>query len=350
MKKVTIRDLNDFFENNLSKSVKNKKKLNLFYLNKMEYLTVSLYRLNDINYKIKKYNIFIIYEPKLRIIMSLDLIDKLVNHYFTTTVLIPIIDPILEHRNVATRKNKGTKAAIKYIKKDIEYFKKHNTFYYLKLDISKFFYNIDHEILKNMLYPLLDNDDFIRVCNIIDSTDEKYINNKINTLVKDDIPTFKYGKSLPIGNLSSQCLSIFYLDKLDKYIIHKLNLPHLTHYMDDFVIFSNDKEKLKKALKLIREKLKKEFKLELNNKKTFISNMSNGLNFLGYNFKVINNKTIVTVRKESYKKIKKNVKKINYLFDKGIIPYSRYFATISNYTFSYKASITKIRNYIDRNI
>lgn len=49
--------------------------------------------------------------------------------------------------------------------------------------------------------------------------------------------------------MTSQILSIFYLYKLDHYIIHNLNLKYMVRYMDDYIIISNDKNKLKKALK-----------------------------------------------------------------------------------------------------
>ena len=272
---MTIRELDEFFEKNLAKTIKNKSKLKKYYINRLVYLNKALDRLNDPNYIINNYNIFLIYEPKVRIVMSLDVIDKLVNHVFTKEVLIPACEARLDIRNIATRKNMGTSYGIKLIRKYIEFYKRKcgSNFYVLKLDISKYFYNIDHEVLKRMLRKILDNEDYLRVCNIIDSTNEKYINETIQRLekkCKEKLPRYKKGKGLGIGNLSSQCLSVFYLNELDHYIVHDLGLKHYIRYMDDFIILSDDKEKLYRAKDKIIDKLEKKYLLKINYKKTFI--------------------------------------------------------------------------------
>ena len=355
MKKVTIRELYDFYNNELTSSVKNKNALRVFEMNKMSFLRVALERINNPDYMIKRYNIFLIYEPKPRIIMSLNLIDKLINHYFTTTVLIPKIEPLLDNRNIATRKNLGTSYGIKLIRKYIEYYKKHHNgkFYVLKIDISKYFYNIDHEVLKKMIKKELEEDEYKRVCNIVDSTNFPYINKEIEKVRKFDptLPIYKYGKGLGIGNLSSQTLSVYYLSRLDHFIIHTLRLKHYVRYMDDFLMLSDDKEKLEKAFIIIKEKLKKEYKLNINPKKSFVSRGDIGFTFLGYKFFISkkNNKTIMILKQDSYIRIKRNIKKVNSLYNNGKINYTRYFATISNYMYSYKGSVMKIRNYINRN-
>ena len=57
--------------------------------------------------------------------------------------------------------------------------KKYGKFYILKLDISKYFYNIDHDILKSMLKGRLDDFSYNIICKIMDSTNLLYINEKI---------------------------------------------------------------------------------------------------------------------------------------------------------------------------
>ena len=68
-----------------------------------------------------KWDIHLIHEPKERIIMSLDIDNKLANHCITRFVLIPNLEKRLDKRNVATRKNYGTSEGRRLIKK---YFKK----------------------------------------------------------------------------------------------------------------------------------------------------------------------------------------------------------------------------------
>ena len=136
----------------------------------------------------------------------------------------------------------GTDYGIKLVKKYIELNKKYKEFYILKLDISKYFYSIDHDILKSMLNDL-DNSEYELVCKIIDSTNQTYINDEINRLKNKElkftnrkkvmeIPNYNYGKGLPIGNMTSQFLAIYYLNRLDHYIVHRLGLKYMVRYMD----------------------------------------------------------------------------------------------------------------------
>jgi hypothetical protein len=55
-----------------------------------------------------------------------------------------------------------------------------NEFYYLKFDISKYFYNIDHEVVKKLIRRKIKDKDALNIIDrIIDSTDCDYINKKI---------------------------------------------------------------------------------------------------------------------------------------------------------------------------
>lgn len=69
-------------------------------------------------YKVGKYNIFLIREPKYRLIMSERFKDKLVNH-LASRYILSVLDNSLISTNVATRKAKGGSYAfdklIKYI-------------------------------------------------------------------------------------------------------------------------------------------------------------------------------------------------------------------------------------------
>lgn len=56
-----------------------------------------------------------------------------------------------------------------------------------------------------------------------------------------------------IGNMTSQLLAIYFLNDLDHYIKEKLYCKYYVRYMDDFIIFDYDKERLK----VVRKKLKK---------------------------------------------------------------------------------------------
>ncbi|MBQ9181570.1 MAG: hypothetical protein IJ134_02950 [Bacilli bacterium] len=352
MKKITIRDVLEFYEQTLKKTVKNKNKLINLEMHKSEHLKYIVDVLNGIEPLIHKYNIFLIYEPKPRLIMSLSINDKIINHYYTTNYLIPKLEKKLDDRNVATRIGKGTDYAINLVKKYIEFYKRKNKiFYVLKIDISKYFYRIDHDILKAMLKTDLSDCEYNFVCKIIDSTNYDYINSNIKKILKNNknlkVPLYEYGKGLPIGNLSSQCLSIYYLSRLDHYIIHTLKLKHYVRYMDDFLIFSDDLLYLKKCKEIIINKLNNEYKLDISINKTFITSSKYGFTFLGYKFFIQNKKTIMIVKRSSVKNMKKNVKKKIYLYKNEKLKFETYFSSMMNYYYSYRCNKKKIEKIID---
>ena len=285
--------------------------------------------------------------------MSLPVKDKIINHFITRYSLEKNLSKYLDTRNVATRKNMGTDYAINLVKKYLEINKrKYKKIYCLKIDIKKYFYNIDHGILKKLLKDKLSDYEYKLICKIIDSTNSDYINNSIKYFRNKyhlEIPLYQKGKGLPIGNITSQFLSIFYLYKLDHFIVHDLHLKYYVRYMDDFVIINHDKNKLISAKNIIQKKLIEEYKLNINNKKTMIVDLKDGFSFLGYNYKIINNKTIIKIRESNFNKIKKRIKKVKLLLKENKITYNQTFCTIMTYKYSYKyASNIKILNIIER--
>lgn len=348
--KVLIKDLKIIYEEEIRKNVKNKKKIFEFEKQKIEYL-IDIKRVLENNlYDGGKYNIFLVFKPKIRVVMSQSIYDKIINHYVARFILMPKLTKYLNYRNYATRKNMGIDYAIKLLKKDIEYFKKYENIYFLKLDISKFFYKIDHCKLLELIKNDLTYDEFNLVKKIICSTNKEYINlviKRFEKKLKMELPLYNFGKGLPIGNMTSQFLAIFYLAKLQHYMINNLKLKFV-NYMDDYIFIHNDKNYLNRCLKIIEEKLNIEYKLDINKNKTMIVNAKNGVSFLGYNFKVINKKTIIKLNKNSKKNIKKGIKRTKYLFENEMIEFSQVFSSIENYKHSYpfanKNAVTNIFN------
>ena len=260
--------------------------------------------------------------------MSQKMNDKIINHVMAD-VLIKVLDSSLIDTNVATRKNRGTHFGIKYLKKYLNELKK-ESIYALKFDISKYFYNIDHEVLKNMLRKKIKDKRYLEILfKIIDSTN-KDVNDRIIKIKENEIkilresnlndkdrrieeirriPIYRYGKGLPIGNMTSQIMAVYYLNELDHYIKEKLHIKHYIRYMDDGVLLSNDKEYLKYCLKKIEEMVHK-YKLKLNDKTKIINVSKEGLDFLGFRFYVWNNKVVMKVRKSTKKRFKRKMKLI----------------------------------------
>ena len=140
---LTVANILKIYEKEISKNVKNKRRLYNFEVNKMQNITNILSMLQNGKIGHKKYNIFLIYEPKCRLVMSLNVSDKIINHFITRYSLEKNLSKYLDPRNVATRKNMGTDYGIKLVRKYLRELKNNNeVFYILKIDISKYFYII----------------------------------------------------------------------------------------------------------------------------------------------------------------------------------------------------------------
>ena len=173
--------------------------------------------------------------------------------------------------------------------------------------------------------------------------------NPLETAKIKELPFYKENKGLSLGAMTSQFLSIFYLYKLDHYIVHTLGLSSMVHYMDDIVIIHHNKDVLKSALTKITNVLKDDYKLEVNHKKTRIVSCYDGFTFLGYRFSIKNKKTIIQIKKDTVKKINKRVKKLKYLYAKNYINFEKVFCSLNTYLYSFKyASNFKVVKIVDK--
>lgn len=345
------------FEHIISVNTSNKKKVEKF----QEHYVENIYKIRDIlmskNYIPGEYNIFFIHEPKLRLIMSNNIQDKIINHLVAYYLLVEVFDKTFIDTTVATRVGKGTHLGLFYTKKFINDMKRlyGNDFYYLKFDISKYFYNIDHDIIKKIIRNKIKDKDAINIIDrIIDSTDDDYINKRIEKLKLKEIekinnsslpdkeklirieevnkiPLCQKGKSAPIGSMCSQIIAVMYLDKLNHFIKEKLHIKRYVLYMDDGILFSHDKEYLKYCKEEIIKFLYN-YKLSINEKKTRVDSIRNGIDFLGFKFYMKNNKIVLKVRNDTKKRFRRKMKKVNQLYLDNLIDYTEYKMVIDSYT------------------
>ena len=245
--------------NEVCKNTKNKKKVARF----KEYKCIYISRIYDIlqtkTYKPGPYNVFTIYEPKKRRIISQNMQDKVINHLVARHILYPALLPCLLDVNVASRKGLGTSEGIRLAMNFHKICKvKYKTYYILKCDISKFFASINHDILKEKLKRRIKDKDALKIIFDIIDIEEN---------------------GLSIGAMTSQILAIFYLNDMDHFIKETLKIKYFLRYQDDFLLFHPSKQYLRYCLKELEKFLKKE-KLILN-KKTRIYKSTNNFIFLG---------------------------------------------------------------------
>ena len=302
--KVQLSDIEDAYLK-IRKSIRNKKKLYLFEKNYYSNCNILVDKINNNNYTYSNYHIFTITEKKKRLIMSSSLEDKIVNHIVCKRILLPL-DKYLIDSNCATRVGRGTSYARYLLDKYLVSIKnKSSSFYILKFDFSKYFYSINHKVLLNKLSKYLSREDLNIIRDILNTTNNDYINKTINKLGMDTY--YKKDTGLPIGNYTSQFLAIFYLNDLDHFIKEKLGCKYYIRYMDDGIILSSSKSKLQGVLGVLEEVIRNEYLHEFNNK-TKIYKSSEGFTFLGVNYKVKNNKiSRRIVSKTRRRLLKKNI-------------------------------------------
>jgi retron-type reverse transcriptase len=211
-------------------------------------------------YKTSNYSTFKIFKPKERLISSLPYNPDRIVHHAIMNVLEPILVSTFTTNTFSCIKGRGIHGAAKAVKtalKDVE-----NTKYCLKLDIKKFYPNINHDILKSIIRRKFKDKDLLWLLDeIIDSTE-----------------------GVPIGNYTSQYFANLYLTYFDHWVKEVLKVKHYFRYADDIVIFSSDKKNLHLILSNIRDYLN--FKLSLTIKENYQIFLvsSRGVDFVGYVF------------------------------------------------------------------
>lgn len=291
-----------------------------------------LYReLKDGSYEISKSTAFIIFDPVQREIIASSFRDRII-HHLVFNYINPIFESTFIYDSYSCRKNKGTLFGIKRVNKFIRScsnnYQKEG--YILKLDISGYFMNINKEILwKKIEKGLFKNKnkcnfDFCLILSLVQKI--VFHNYAENYTIKGKMSDWtglpknkslflaKENKGLPIGNLTSQLFSNIYLNEFDHFIKRSLKFKYYGRYVDDFIIISDNKEKLKSSIYYIEKYLKKELELEINQKKIYFQKFKKGVNFLGVIIKPYRIYIRNRIKNNFYRKIiniNKKLEKIN---------------------------------------
>ena len=254
-------------------------------------------------YKPAPYKYFEIYDPKQRTISVASFTDRVIHHAIVN-VLEPIYEKIFIYHSYATRKNKGTHKAVYQAQK---YLRKNKWF--LKNDIKKYFNNINQQILLNIISRKINDKKLLILI-------EKIITNG----GENDI-------GLPIGNLTSQFFANVYLNELDYFIKQNLHCKYYVRYMDDFVIFDNNKQNLKKCLSEITNFIDKNLNLLLKENAIVLNQQLNGLSFLGTRIYP----STIRIKQENLKRINKKINEKLYFFYRNKISENKMYQTFNSY-------------------
>lgn len=167
------------------------------------------------------------------------------------------------HHTCASLKGRGIKQALGLVTKYLK--DKDGTRYCLKIDVSKFYPNINHEILKRLLRKKLKDPDLLWLFDTI-------------------IDSYPGKKGVPIGSYLSQYLANFYLAYFDHWLKESCGARYCVRYMDDYVIFHTSKEWLHVLLRKIKTYLSRELDLVLKPNYQVFPVDARGVDFVGYRF------------------------------------------------------------------
>lgn len=209
-------------------------------------------------YKTSQYDIFKVFEPKEREVYRLPYFPDRICHHAIMNVLEPVFVAVFTVDSYSCIKGRGIHKASFNLRKALK--KESETTYCLKLDIKKFYPNVNHEILKILLRKKFKDADLLWLLDeIIDSA-----------------------PGLPIGNYLSQYLANFYLTYFDHWIKENLRVKYYYRYADDIVILHHDKTYLHLLLNSIENYFKINLKLEVKNNWQVFPVEKRGIDFVGY--------------------------------------------------------------------
>jgi retron-type reverse transcriptase len=124
----------------------------------------------------------------------------------------------------------------------------------------------------------------------------------------DLLSPLTYRKGLPLGNLTSQFFANIYLNQFDHFVKENLKAKKYLRYVDDFAIFSDDRDFLKSA-NLEIENYLSQIRLLLHPAKTHLFETQYGANFVG--FRILPDRISVIS-----KNVRRGRKRIKYLLKK----------------------------------
>ncbi len=211
-----------------------------FEMNVAQNLLAIQEELAEKRYQPGGYVSFHIHEPKRRLISAAPFRDRVVHH-----ALCNVIEPIFErrfiHDSYANRRGKGTHAALDRCQAFARSYP-----YVLQCDVQQFFPAIDHSLLLDNIQRVIVDPDLLWLCEGILESGRGVLSNEYEMIyfAGDDLFAINRPRGLPIGNLTSQFWANVYLNQLDHFVKRVLGCPAYLRYVDDFLLFAEDKATL----------------------------------------------------------------------------------------------------------
>jgi len=230
----------------------------------------------DGSYRPGAYASFFIHEPKRRLISAAPFRDRVVHH-----ALCNLIEPIFERSftadSFANRRGKGTHAALDRCQQLSRRFR-----YVLQADVQQFFPSIDHEVLLRLIEKKIGEERVLALVRTILDGGRSVLCEQYRMVYfpGDDLLAVNRPRGLPIGNLTSQFWANVYLSPVDHCVKRELGCRGYVRYVDDLLLFADDKATLWRWSEALRSRLER-FRLTLH-PGLHPRPVSEGIPFLGF--------------------------------------------------------------------
>jgi len=283
---ITLDNFKRAYDRTQKTDTKYKEESIVFGFDLIENLKSLIEEVKEGSYMPESYNVFKVYEPKERTIAEPSFQDKIVQ-FAVHNILNPDFENKFIYDSYACINGKGMHKCAERI----QHFLAKSSWQWekpwiIKADIKEFFYSVKHDVLKSILQ-------------------KEIASRRILSLLSKIIDNSHRDVGLPLGNVTSQLFANIYLNELDKYCKRELSLEFYVRYMDDMVFILPNRERAKSVKGTISDFVQTELDLELNQDKSKIFPMAQGVNMVGYKIwkthKLLRNKTKQTIKQKSNK-------------------------------------------------
>lgn len=194
----------------------------------------------------------------------------------------------------ASVRKRGIKEASRLTRKFLK--DRKNTKYCLKIDVSKFYPSINHDILKSLLRKKFKDKKLLRLLDII-------------------IDSYPKENGIPIGSYLSQFLANFYLTYFDHWLKEDKHIKMVVRFMDDMTVYGRTKEELHSLMNEIHQYMNENLDLKIKDNWQIFPTNVRGVDFVGYRFFY----DFILLRKSTCKSFKRKMIIIKHKLEKGVI-------------------------------